>query len=1218
MANVQKFLVKVAPTATGSKTWVSISNSSVPFVIAPLFEYIETGQQIGISKAATWHILEPLTSFDSENPWDVCHEIVRTGLNFTGGSAQPIYAEPDFAQQWDLHPREGLALALSASCDATPQDSGEQGYPAESDNFWYRNADHGQYQNALKQIPELDGQRVVRVAHLDTGYDPEHESLPMHLDRELQRSFVNGDDPNSAADTSSGIFNNLGHGTGTLSILAGSPVGNLGQLGIAPFLEVVPLRVADRVGLFYNSAVARALDYIVGLSADTEKAVQIVTMSLGGLASRAWADAVNALYDAGITVVTAAGNNYGNLPTRNIVYPARFNRVIAACGVMADHRAYADLPANKMAGNYGPAKKMRTALAAYTPNIPWAKFGCESVVRFNGGGTSAATPQVAAAAAMWIQKHRTAFDAYDEGWMKVEAVRDALFNSASNTDSGRLGAGQLRAFDALERKPAPSSILRREELDSASFAILKVLTGLGLNGMNPSQREMLELEALQLSQTTSIEAILPDPDTDPDTLTLTQRSSIAKAIADHPRASNALRAALASQVVPASSPIAAMPTDIEQLQIQRALKPQIPEPPGRRLRVYAYDPSMSRKLETSGLNEAILSVRWEGNLAPGPVGEYIEVVDIDPASGCSYAPIDLNDGRLLATDGLCTSEANPQFHQQMAYAVAMKTIEYFERALGRVALWSTRFEERLPLSNAHIERGNDEQAKHKFIEHYVQRLRIYPHALRADNAYYSPEHKALLLGYFSSRVGKNQGNSELIFSALSHDIIAHETTHALLDGLHRRFREPTNPDVLAFHEAFSDIVALFQHFSVGESLRDQIASSRGDLSQDTLLSKLAVQFGEATGHHGALRDMIGKKTVNAKGEVIWTRVLPTPKDYQASEEAHDRGKVLVAAVFDAFLMLYARRSIIPIRLATNGSEVLPAGALSTQLADALTIVATKLARHVLTICIRALDYCPPVDITFSDFLRAVITADHDLIPNDPYGYRVAFVTAFSARGIYPQNVRSLSVDTMVWEPPPIPFSTLAVLLAPTSKADSGKEQPQLKLSWDLQSNRRSAWNLARENASVVRRWLMDTVSDAELGILGLRREPERNFALKNAKGDGVNCDLRGIEVHSVRPLRRVGPDGQFLSQLVVEITQSLHAKDGSGLVYRGGVTLIIDLTKKEVSYMVRKRFDNGARVTQQQGLWDSQSQDFGNNYTGVQSAQSEPFALLHKHRKEYP
>jgi hypothetical protein len=59
-----------------------------------------------------------------------------------------------------------------------------------------------------------------------------------------------------------------------------------------------------------------------------------------------------------------------------------------------------------------------------------------------------------------------------------------------------------------------------------------------------------------------------------------------------------------------------------------------------------------------------------------------------------------------------------------------------------------------------------------------------------------------------------------VFTCLSHDIIAHETTHALLDGVHPRFNEPVNEDVLAFHEAFADIVALFQHFSYPGVLRE--------------------------------------------------------------------------------------------------------------------------------------------------------------------------------------------------------------------------------------------------------------------------------------------------------------------------------------------------------------------------------------------------------------
>jgi len=118
-------------------------------------------------------------------------------------------------------------------------------------------------------------------------------------------------------------------------------------------------------------------------------------------------------------------------------------------------------------------------------------------------------------------------------------------------------------------------------------------------------------------------------------------------------------------------------------------------PRSRRLRVFAFDPSLAQKTETTAIQEIVVRVPWErgpdgGPLPPGPVGEYIEVVDVDPASNVVYPPVNLDDPNLLAQDGLSPSEGNPQFHQQMVYAVAMATIGHFERALGRVALWAAR------------------------------------------------------------------------------------------------------------------------------------------------------------------------------------------------------------------------------------------------------------------------------------------------------------------------------------------------------------------------------------------------------------------------------------------------------------------------------------------------------------------------------------------------
>ena len=315
---------------------------------------------------------------------------------------------------------------------------------------------HSQFDAAIAAIGGPQVASKVRIAHFDTGYDPKHHTLPKRLRKDIARNFVDDGNPNDASDQTSGPLNNLGHGTGTLSILAGTAIPGQSLLGGAPFAEIVPVRVANRVVLFSNSAIAQAFDYVHSLNAAGTDRVDIITMSMGGLASQAWAEAVNALYEQGVFIVTAAGNNFGNLPTHNIVYPARFGRVVAACGVMADGKPYADLGIRLMAGNYGPDSKMKTAVAAATPNVPWARLGCSDIVDLDGAGTSAATPQVAAAAALWLQKNRAAVDAYPQA---LDACRSdpqrpvRQRQGKCRTKLHGLGRGELRANDALGQAP---------------------------------------------------------------------------------------------------------------------------------------------------------------------------------------------------------------------------------------------------------------------------------------------------------------------------------------------------------------------------------------------------------------------------------------------------------------------------------------------------------------------------------------------------------------------------------------------------------------------------------------------------------------------------------------------------------------------------------------------------------------------------------------------
>lgn len=598
------------------------------------------------------------------------------------------------------------------------------------------------------------------------------------------------------------------------------------------------------------------------------------------------------------------------------------------------------------------------------------------------------------------------------------------------------------------------------------------------------------------------------------------------------------------------------------------------DPPFRKLRGYAIDPALETNLDTRQVSHITFEVPWE-KLERGPVGEYLEVIDADPATGCYYEPVNLDDPTLLAQDGLAPSEGTPQFHQQMVYAVASLTIQNFEHALGRRTLWRHQHNVNKP--------ANDSL--------FCQRLRIYPHALRERNAYYTPQRIALLFGYFKASgddPGGHMGGG-MVFSCLSHDIVAHETTHALLDGMNRNFLTPSNPDVHAFHEAFADIVALFQHFTFPEILRHQIVTTRGDIaSQESLLSQLAGQFGHSTGRRGALREFIGAK--------------PDPGQYRNSEdpyfqEPHNRGALLVAAVFEAFLSIYSRRTADIVRLATDGTGVMRPGAIHPDLAQRLAEEAARAARHVLTMCVRAIDYCPPVDITFGEFLRAVITADVDMVPDDRLHYRVAFLQAFRRRGIYPRDVRTLSEESLLWRGPA-----------------NDEARPSAALNGALRSLR----------GFVTDHTYVKTRKDLFNLQRGMRAHIHSKLkACFQAAGTGGDDALylgveKGLpfEVRTARIALRTSPDGVIVPQLIIGLYQEKFIPDPAKpnalpMRFEGGSTVIADLRAEEIRYCVRKPLCSQTRQERQRSFSAEAGQSLRATYFGLK-ATLEPIAAIHR------
>lgn len=1155
--------------------------------LRPLFDEAPrtNASDFGLDSAPQWFLAE--LPDGAATPWDTAHARIAAQLGIN--ESDVIFAEPDLVHRVyrDTNEEEiGPGFAAGEKCDAAPQDATRGKATGPADVFaWHLGDNYSQLGAARDAVTFTDPR--TRIAHLDTGYYRAHEvaPAPARILKHLERSFVGGDKNRQSAedpDNNAFLIDNSGHGTGTIGILAGGKAHGFGDvyLGGAPQADILPLRVADRVVLLTTSALAQAIDYAVQQRCD------VISLSMGGVPSRAWGEAVDRAYEAGLCLCAAGGNHVGFTPPRTLVYPARFSRVIAVVGVMANGRPYADLKGTALEGSHGPDSAMKAAIAAYTPNVPWPLFMCPSVIRFNGEGTSAATPQVAAAVALWFEKYKKELP---RDWRRVEAVRNALFTTAKlKSDKKHFGNGVLQARAALEVRPVFG--LKQSDKSDDSWSFLRVLTGLGIAQV-PPREQMFNLELAQrwlLNE--ELQEIVPDPAA-VSKLKDEELRRFMEAVIEDADASLALRKHVATRY-PVAAGRSAPRTPKTKVVVPEVLpvcevQPAVPDPPFRAVRVYAIDPSLSTRLDMADVNEVTLQLRWE-KLGKGPTGEYLSVEDVD-AAGRRYPPVELDDPRLLAQDGWAPSEGNPQFHQQMVYAVAMKTIQHFERALGRPVLWRPRPNPKTP---------NDDSV-------FVQRLTVRPHALRQANAFYSPQEVALLFGYFEAGADDpgNHMPGSRVYSCLSHDIIAHETTHAILDGMHRRFNEATNPDVLALHEGFADIVALMQHFTIPGVLEKEIARTRGDIEAESMLGSLAVQFGYASGGRGALRNAIGRVENG-----VWQRFVPDPADMQKRLTPHSRGAVLVAAVFDAFIAIYKARTADLLRIYTGGTGVLPGGAIHPDLVRRLADEASKSANHVLAMCIRALDYLPPVDVTFFEYLRALITADYDFVTDDRHNYRVAFVEAFRRRGIYPLDLgeptadapRTLSVDTLRWQGfDPARFTRKV-------NAEVGQQYKavldglrQYAEACIYLRDRAELFAVAREQRRRLHNQLSVAFEAVPSFAKALSLDPAKKF-----------------EVHELRRALRIDSDGRDVPQVIVSLTQTDVVKDANTPrhIFRGGSTLVVDLSRhdlKAVKYRIYKNIKSADRRERTAAFVRDAAADPLRALFFAPDRHGEPFAALH-------
>ncbi len=297
------------------------------------------------------------------------------------------------------------------------------------------------------------------------------------------------------------------------------------------------------------------------------------------------------------------------------------------------------------------------------------------------------------------------------------------------------------------------------------------------------------------------------------------------------------------------------PNDILTAQVRIPAEELIDGPCGYRVHVIDYDATSNILYEPA-------------KLRPDPEGGYVDPFAVDDDGPGQTRKPKGYDTKLLT---------DPTFHAQNVYAIVMRTLARFEFALGRRVAWG---------SNGH-------------------QIHVAPHAFADANAFYSRDDRAIFFGYFPGNDGKT------VFTCLSHDVVAHETTHALLDGLRARYMEQSSPDQAAFHEGFADVVALLSVFSLPEiigELLDRTPKASANTIDEKFLKPEALRQSALFG----LAEEMGSAISAVRGEALRRSVtLERGKRYMSMaefDEPHQRGELLVAAMMNAFLDIWNART----------------------------------------------------------------------------------------------------------------------------------------------------------------------------------------------------------------------------------------------------------------------------------------------------------------------
>jgi len=341
-------------------------------------------------------------------------------------------------------------------------------------------------------------------------------------------------------------------------------------------------------------------------------------------------------------------------------------------------------------------------------------------------------------------------------------------------------------------------------------------------------------------------------------------------------------------------------------------------------------------------------------LLDGPISRRVAVLDLDPDTGALLAgarfvpPKGRKLGRYEVKNEL-DAEAS-DFMQVSVFSAVMRMMSIFEApdVLGRKLRWAFDGEQ----------------------------LLVVPRAGKMPNAFYHRDSRSLQFFF----VDDPERDGKFVFTCLSPDIVAHETTHAILDGIAPDLYNATSPQSLAMHEAVADLGAVMLAVRTAKLLRQVMDDTGGDITKPGAFNEIARQFGGAIyGGDRPLRDLNNRASMTDPG----ARDLNEP---------HDLSTILTGALYALLVAEYEQigQEQYEEKLAKieaerrEAEEPAPTEIEKAKLRFSVSGVALFLASEKFKrIAFRALDYLPPGEISFADYGRAMIAADLYTNPDDP-------------------------------------------------------------------------------------------------------------------------------------------------------------------------------------------------------------------------------------------